>query len=69
MYLILAVLLGLVLYRGLPALIAGKNPPVKLIVYGFSTQEEVMSQDIFPLPILGLLANDLSARAPPTLSA
>jgi hypothetical protein len=27
-----------------------------------------MSQDIFPLPILGLLANDLSARAPPTLS-
>ncbi|WP_455389640.1 hypothetical protein [Petrachloros mirabilis] len=28
-----------------------------------------MSQDIFPVPILGLLANDLSARAPPKLSA
>jgi len=27
-----------------------------------------MSQDIFPAPILGLLANDLSARAPPTTS-
>jgi hypothetical protein len=27
-----------------------------------------LSQDIFPMPILGLLANDLSARAPPTLS-
>ena len=47
-YLLLALLMGLVLYHGGPAMIAGTRPPVKLVVYGFSTQEEVFSQRIFP---------------------
>lgn len=47
-YLIVGLLLGLVLYRGLPALLTGTRPPVKLVVYGFSTQEEVFSQHILP---------------------
>jgi sulfate transport system substrate-binding protein len=29
-------------------MIAGSRPPVKLVVYGFSTQEEVFNQSIFP---------------------
>ncbi len=47
-YLIIALLMGLVLYHGGPAMIAGSSPPVKLVVYGFSTQEEVFNQRIFP---------------------
>lgn len=29
-------------------MIAGSHPPVKLVVYGFSTQEEVFDQRVFP---------------------
>lgn len=47
-YLIVALLIGLVLYHGGSAMIAGPHPPVKLVVYGFSTQEEVFNQRIFP---------------------
>lgn len=47
-YLILAILVGLVLYRGLPVMVAGSLPPLKLVVYGFSTQEDVFNQRIFP---------------------
>lgn len=47
-YLLVAVLLGLVLYHGVPAMIAGSRSPVELVVYGFSTQEEVFSQQILP---------------------
>jgi sulfate transport system substrate-binding protein len=45
---LVAVLVGLVLYHGGPALLAGTKPPVKLVIYGFSTQEEVFSQQIIP---------------------
>ena len=47
-YLILALLVGLVLYHGLPAMIAGSRPPIKLVVYSFSTQEDVFSQHVLP---------------------
>ena len=47
-YFIVALLMGLVLYHGGSAMIAGSRPPVKLVVYGFSTQEEVFNQRIFP---------------------
>lgn len=47
-YLIVAVLLALILYNGGEALVAGRRPPVKLVVYAFSTQEELLSQHIFP---------------------
>ena len=45
---IIALLAGLVIYRGGAVMIAGSHPPVKLVVYGFSTQEEAFSQRIFP---------------------
>jgi ABC-type sulfate transport system substrate-binding protein len=47
-YFIVALLMGLVLYHGGSAMIAGSRPPVKLVVYGFSTQEEAFNQSIFP---------------------
>lgn len=47
-YLIVALLMGLVLYHGGSVMIAGLRPPVKLVVYGFSTQEDVFNQRIFP---------------------
>lgn len=47
-YLIIALLMGLVLYHGGSAMIAGSRPPVELVVYGFSTQEEAFNQRIFP---------------------
>jgi sulfate transport system substrate-binding protein len=47
-YFIVALLMGLVLYHGGSAMISGSRPPVKLVVYGFSTQEEVFNQRIFP---------------------
>lgn len=47
-YLIVALLMGLVLYHGGSAMVAGSRPPVKLVIYGFSTQEEVFNQRIFP---------------------
>lgn len=47
-YLIVAFSAGIVIYHGGVALIAGPRHPVKLVVYGFSTQEEVFSQRIFP---------------------
>lgn len=45
---ILAAIIGLLLYFGAPAMIAGSSAPVELVVYGFSTQEEVFGQQIFP---------------------
>lgn len=42
------VLLGLILYQTMPAMIAGTRSPVKLVVYGFSTQAEVFGEHIFP---------------------
>jgi ABC-type sulfate transport system substrate-binding protein len=47
-YLIAALLLALILYHGRTALFGGYRSPVKLIVYCFSTQEELLSQHIFP---------------------
>ena len=47
-YLLVALSMGLVLYHGGHAMLAGPQLPVKLIVYGFSTQEEVFCQHIFP---------------------
>lgn len=47
-YLIVAVALGYILYHGAAGLISGHRPPVKLIVYGFSTQEDILSQQLFP---------------------
>lgn len=46
--LMIVLLFGLMLYRGLPASLINSHPPVKLIIYGFSTQEEVFSQHILP---------------------
>jgi sulfate transport system substrate-binding protein len=42
------VLLALVLFYGLQALVAGSSRPVTVVVYAFSTQEEVLTQGIFP---------------------
>lgn len=42
-------LIILVAYYGLQPIIAKNNKPVKLIVYAFSTQQEVFSQEIFPI--------------------
>jgi sulfate/thiosulfate transport system substrate-binding protein len=43
-----ASLLALVVFHSGPALISGYRTPVKLVVYGFSTQEDAFLQDIFP---------------------
>ena len=42
------VLLALVLFYGLQAIVAGSTRPVTVVVYAFSTQEEVLTQGIFP---------------------
>ena len=42
------VLLMLVIFYGGRAILAADRGPVKLVVYAFSTQEEVLSQAIFP---------------------
>lgn len=47
-YLAVAVLLIVGLYYAIPALITGSRAPVRLVVYGFSTQEDVFSRGIFP---------------------
>jgi sulfate/thiosulfate transport system substrate-binding protein len=47
-YLVVALLTALVLYQLGLAIFAGSRRPVKLVVYGFSTQEEAFSQRIFP---------------------
>jgi sulfate transport system substrate-binding protein len=41
-------LTGLILYQTVPAMIAGYRTPVKLVVYGFSTQADVFGEHIFP---------------------
>jgi ABC-type sulfate transport system substrate-binding protein len=43
-----AVLVIVVAYYGARALLADTNSPVHLVVYGFSTQEQVYTQGIFP---------------------
>lgn len=43
-----AVLLAIVLFSGARSLLPGQNSPVHLVVYAFSTQEEVLTQDILP---------------------
>lgn len=43
-----SVLLALVLYWGGRALLPGRDEPARLVVYAFSTQEEVLTQGIFP---------------------
>jgi len=42
------ILLVMVIFYGSRAGLAGGRGPVKLVVYAFSTQEEVLSQSIFP---------------------
>lgn len=43
-----ALLLAIIIFYGSRAVLAGNRGPVKLVVYAFSTQEEVLSQSIFP---------------------
>lgn len=43
-----AALLALVAFYALPAVLDDRQAPVHLVVYAFSTQEEVFSQSIFP---------------------
>ena len=42
------ILLALVLFYALQAIVAGSTRPVTVVVYAFSTQEEVLTQGIFP---------------------
>ena len=47
-WLLAATVLLVVAYYGLRALLADTSAPVRLVVYAFSTQEEVFTQGIFP---------------------
>ena len=44
----ITVLLLVIVYYGWQAFIANAHPPIRLVVYAFSTQEEVLSQGILP---------------------
>ncbi len=47
-FILLAVIIGIVLYYSGQALFGGARSQVELVVYGFSTQEEAFNQLIFP---------------------
>ena len=42
------VILIIVIYYGVQAILTDDRGPVRLVVYAFSTQEEVLAQTIFP---------------------
>ena len=44
----ITVLLLVIVYYGRKAIVANAHPPIRLVVYAFSTQEEVLSQGILP---------------------
>jgi ABC-type sulfate transport system substrate-binding protein len=44
----ITVLLLVIVYYGRQAIITNGHPPIRLVVYAFSTQEEVLSQSILP---------------------
>ena len=44
----ITVLLLVIVYYGWRAIVVNAHPPIRLIVYAFSTQEEVLSQGILP---------------------
>jgi len=42
------IFLGIIIYLGWRGILANDNQPIHLVVYAFSTQEEVLTQGIFP---------------------
>ena len=47
-WILIAAAVLVVIYYGGRALLVDQRGPVKLVIYGFSTQEEVLTQSIFP---------------------